>query len=99
MKISEVLWKTRQADVFSKIANLLGIKLANASTPGWFNHRIPAIGNILAQMTMADREELEKECERFELEGYNKEDKRRSVPICILLIFIFNKVFKAGRKV
>ena len=75
MKISEVLWKTRQADVFAEIANLLGIKSANASTPGWFNQRMPAIGNILAQMTTADREELEKEHERFELEGNNEEDK------------------------
>ena len=81
MKISEVLWKTRQADVFAKIATLLSIKLANASTPGWFNQRMPAICNILAQMTTADREELEKEHERFELEGYNEEDKRRLVPI------------------
>ena len=62
-------------DVFAEIVNLLGIESANASTPGWFNQCMPAIGNILAQMTMADREELEKECERFELEGYNEEDK------------------------
>ena len=80
MKISEVLWKTQQADVFAKIATFLSIELANASTPGWFNQHMPAIGNILAKMMTADREELEKELERFELEGNNKEDKQRSVP-------------------
>ena len=67
--------ETRQADVFAEIATLLGIESANASTPGWFNQHMPAIGNILAKMMMADREELEKECERFELEGNNEQDK------------------------
>jgi hypothetical protein len=98
MKISEVLWKTRQADVFAEIANLLGIESANASTPGWFNQRMPAIGNILAQMTTADREELEKERERFELEGNNEEDKRRSVPTYCRSSSLI-KYLKAGRKV
>lgn len=49
-------------------------------------------------MTTADREELEKERERFQLEGNKEEDKRRSVPTAdILPILIPNKVFKAGR--
>ena len=80
MKISEVLWKTRQAEVFAEIATLLGVESANASTPGWFNQCMPAIGNILARMTTEDREELEKGGERWELEGNKEEDKRRSVP-------------------
>ena len=81
MKISEVLWKTRQDEVFAEIATLLGIQSATASTPGWFNQRMPALGNVLARMTTAEREELEKECQRLELEGNKEEDKRKSVPI------------------
>jgi len=81
MKISEVLWKTRPQEVYAEIATLLGIESANASTPGWFNQRMPALGNILARMTTAERGELEKECERLELEGNKEEDKRKSVPI------------------
>ena len=79
MKISEVLWKTRQDEVFAEIATLLGIQSANASTPGWFNQRMPALGNILARMTMSEREELEKDRQRLELEGNKEEEKRKSV--------------------
>jgi len=81
MKISEVLWKTRQDEVFAEIGTLLGIQSANASTPGWFNQRMPALGNILARMTTAEREELEKDRQRLELEGNKEEDKRKSVPM------------------
>ena len=40
---------------------------------------MPAIGNILAKMMTANREKLEKEHERFKLEGNNEEDKQRLV--------------------
>ena len=98
MKISEVLWKTRQAEVFAEIATLLCVESADASTPGWFNQRMPAIGNILARMTTVDREELEKDRERLELEGNKEEVKRRSVPTRCRSSSL-TKRFKAGRKV
>lgn len=81
MKKTEVLWKTRQEDVFAEIAILLGVESANATTPGWFNQRMPAMGNILARMTTLEKQQLEKDRERLQLEGYKEEDKRRSVPI------------------
>lgn len=80
MKKTEVLWKTRQEEVFAEIAMLLGTDSANASTPGWFNQRMPALGNILSRMTTAEKDELEKERQRLDLEGNREEDKRRSVP-------------------
>ena len=85
MKKTEVLWKTQQDEVFAKIAILLGIDLADASTVGWFSHRMPAMGNILGQMIgqmmRAEKEQLERQHERLECKGNTEEDKRRLILI------------------
>jgi hypothetical protein len=80
MKKTEVLWKTRPHEVLAEIAKLLGTDSATTNTPGWFSERMPAMGNILARMTMSEKEELDREGERLQREGNTEEDKRRSVP-------------------
>ena len=67
--------------MFAEITLLLGIDSADASTPGWFSHRMLAMGNILGQIMRAEKEELERQCERLECKGNTEEDKRRSVLI------------------
>lgn len=83
MKKSEILWKTQPDKVFAEIAKLLNTPTANATTPGWFSKRLPAISQILAQMTPAEQEELDREGERLQVEGNSEEEKRRSVPMCL----------------
>ena len=61
VKAMEVLWQMRQQDVFAEIARLLGVPLANANTPGWFNKHMQALKNILSTMSDEEAEELERE--------------------------------------
>ncbi|KAF8800764.1 hypothetical protein BYT27DRAFT_7116722 [Phlegmacium glaucopus] len=47
IKRSELIWKTRGADIFKEITIILGIENPNTTTPGWFGARLPAIARIL----------------------------------------------------
>ena len=76
VKATEVLWQTRQQDVFAKIARLLGVPSANANTPGWFNKRMQALKNILSTMSDEEAEELEREQNRIAAQGYPDYIKR-----------------------
>ena len=46
-------------------------------TPKWFEHRMIAIGNIIARLSDEEKEDLEKEVKRISEEGYDEEDRRR----------------------
>jgi len=70
VKPIEVLWQTRQQDVFAEIARLLGIPSADANTPGWFQKRMLAMKNILSMMSDEEAEQLERERERIGTQGY-----------------------------
>jgi len=70
VKPIEVLWQTRQQDVFAEIARLLGILSADANTPGWFQKRMLAMKNILSMMSDEEAEQLERERERIGTQGY-----------------------------
>ena len=61
VKPIEVLWQTRQEDVFAEIAKLLGVPSANTNTEGWFSKRMQALKNILRMMSDEEAEELERE--------------------------------------
>ena len=74
MKKTDILQKMQQNEVFTEIVKLLGTKLANTNTPGWFSQRMPAMGNILAQMTTTEKEELDREGARLQQEGNTEED-------------------------
>ena len=70
VKVTEVLWQTRQQDVFAEIARLLGIPSVNANTPGWFHKHMQALKNILSTMSDEEAEELEREQKRITAQGY-----------------------------
>lgn len=70
VKPIEVLWQTRQEDVFAEIAKLLSVPSANTNTEGWFSKRMQALKNILRTMSDEEAEELEREQKRIGTQGY-----------------------------
>ncbi|KIM34658.1 hypothetical protein M413DRAFT_33125, partial [Hebeloma cylindrosporum] len=76
-KITELVWRTRKADVLAEIAVLLGLEAADTHSPGWFNKRMLAIRNIMDTMSTEEKAALEKERMRIAREGNPEEEKRR----------------------
>lgn len=77
VKRTDVMWRTRQDEVWAEIATLLNVESADANTPNWFAHRMVAIGNLIERMTSAELAELDKEVTRIGNEGYSEAEKRR----------------------
>jgi hypothetical protein len=77
VKLTTALWMTRQEDVWPEIASLLGVPEASTGTKGWFDVRMKAIGNLIARMSPAEKEELMKERDRIAQEGHPEEIKRK----------------------
>ena len=65
----------RQEDVFKEIALMLGVEEADTTMAGWFSKRLPAISNIIEQMSVVEQRELDAEVERINRQGYPKDIK------------------------
>ncbi len=76
-RLNDVLWWTRQKDVFAEIAAMKGLDSADSNTPGWFTLRRTAEKNILDAMTEVETEILRKEAERLAGEGLPKDIQRK----------------------
>ena len=76
-RLNDVLWWTRQKDVFTEIAPMKGLDSADSNTPGWFTLRRTAEKNILDAMTEVEKEILRKEAERLAGEGLPKDIQRK----------------------
>lgn len=79
-RLTDILWWTREEEVFKEIASMLEIESANTFTPGWFQLRTKACKNILNEMNEEERKELEDEADRMQREGLPHEVQRRCVP-------------------
>jgi hypothetical protein len=75
--LTDILWWTRQDEVFEEIANLMGLESANTNTIGWFPLRTKASKNILDRMTEEERGMLETEAERLQKEGLPPDVQRK----------------------
>jgi predicted phosphoribosyltransferase len=80
-RLTDILWWTRQEDVFEEIALILDLDTADTSTPGWFQLRTKASKNILDKMSVSERDEIECEAERMQKEGLPRDVQRRYVVI------------------
>jgi len=76
-RLGDVLWWTRQKDVFVEIAAMKGLESADTNTPGWFTLRQTAEKNILDRMTEGERNDLRGEAERMAREGLPKDIQRK----------------------
>lgn len=79
-RLTDVLWWTRQEEVFEEIASIMEIPKADTSTPGWFPLRTKASKNILEKMTNDERRELEDVAEKLKSEGLPIDLQRKYVP-------------------
>lgn len=76
-RLTDVIWWTRQSDVFKEIATILGIDSADTNTPGWFPLRTKACKNILNAMSDDERQKLEEEADKMRKEGLPEDVKRQ----------------------
>jgi hypothetical protein len=76
-RLTDILWWTRQEDVFKEIASILDLDNANTNTPGWFQLRTKASKNILNAMSVEERNILEDDAERMQKEGLPRDVQRR----------------------
>jgi hypothetical protein len=76
-RLTDLLWWTRQEDVFQEIAFILKLDTANTSTPGWFQLRTRASKNILDRMSVEQRNILEDEADRMKKDGLPPDVQRR----------------------
>lgn len=60
-----------------EISNLMGTSEVDTSTPGWFQLRTVATGNILRLKTEAEKEELRKKGEEFAKTGLPEDIQRK----------------------
>lgn len=76
-RLTDVLWWTRQGEVFSEIASIMGIESANTNTAGWFSVRRTAEKNILDRMTDIEKDKLREEADQMAVEGLPVEVQRK----------------------
>jgi hypothetical protein len=63
--------------VFKEISSIMGIDNVDATTQGWFLHRVAATQNILSRMTDTQKEELRQEGEKMAAKGMPEELQRK----------------------
>jgi hypothetical protein len=68
-RLTDILWWTRQDEVFQEIALMMNIEIADMKTPGWFQLRTKASKNILNKMSAEALKILEDEADQMEKEG------------------------------
>lgn len=67
--------------MFDEIAKLLNVEEATTSTKGWFEKRLPAIHNVLENMSAEESAEIDVEVDRISNGGYPDEVRRQYVDI------------------
>lgn len=77
VKRTDVLWVRHKDRVLAEVARLMGLPSATEATPGWFGERMKAMGNVLAAMTPAERDAIDKEAGRMAAAGYPREERIR----------------------
>jgi hypothetical protein len=76
-RLTDVLWWTRQGEVFKEIALMMDLVSVDTNTPGWFQHRTRAARNLLDKMTEGERVKLRSEADRMSREGLPEEIQRK----------------------
>ena len=67
--MTDILWQTRQGDVWAEIAAILNVELADTQTPDWFETRMTAMKNMLNKMIEEEKSKLQEEADRMAKEG------------------------------
>ena len=76
-RLTDVIWWTRQEDVFTEIASILEIDSASTPTPNWFQNRTRAAKNILDRMTKDETDILRDKADRLADKGLPEEVQRK----------------------
>lgn len=76
-RLTDILWWTRQDDVFDEIASILKLDSADTNTEGWFQQRTKASKNIINRMTDEEKKKLEDEVDKMRGKGLPPDVQRK----------------------
>ena len=76
-RLTDILWQTRQGDVWAEIAAILNVELADIQTPDWFEMRMTTMKNMLNKMIEEEKSKLQEEADRMAKEGLPAEIQRK----------------------
>lgn len=76
-RLTDILWWTRQADVFTEIAAIMNLPSADTNTPGWFQYRTTATKNMLDKMTEAEKARIRGDADRMATQGLPADIQRK----------------------
>ena len=76
-RLTDILWYTRQEEVFREIASIMQLESADTYTPGWFHNRTAASKNIINAMSEEERNKLEDEAEKMWIDGLPADVQRK----------------------
>jgi hypothetical protein len=75
--LTDVLWWTREKEIFKEIGAIMGLDHVDRFTHGWFPHRNTASKNILDNMTDSEKTAIRKKAEDFAANGLPESIKRK----------------------
>jgi hypothetical protein len=76
-RLADILWWTRQEDVFEEIASIMNLDSADTNTPGWFQHRTKASKNIINRMSDEEKKKMKDEVDKMRENGLPPDVQRK----------------------
>ena len=67
-RLTDILWQTRQGDVWAEIAAMLNLESTDTQTPGWFEIHMTTMKNVLDKMMEEEKAMLHEEANRMSKE-------------------------------
>lgn len=75
VKRTDIIWTDYQDRVFQEIGSITGQTDVTAATPGWFNYRMKALGNVWSNMTEEDKAAVNARKAEVAATGYSEDEK------------------------
>lgn len=75
MKRTDIIWADYQDRVYQEIGAITGQTDVTASTPGWFNYRMTALGNVWKNMNEEEKAAVNAKKAEVAATGYSEEEK------------------------
>lgn len=79
VKRTDIIWMLHQDRVFQEIAKLKNLTEATSATPGWFQFRMKAIGQVIANMTEDELAAVDAKKADIAAKGFPEDERPKCV--------------------